>query len=205
MACRREVRGMASNRAQQLAERLHLAVVSAGQPLNGACVAGLIEGFPVAISWGKRQNRSSVLFLVRFRKNSLRLSPGVFAERIAGSTEVLGAMERKKLSGAEIKALGVGPDSVLFFWDYTLRAPQPGAVAAVARRLVELVKTQAEQVLNQCEVCGRSGVGELFSVSQVLMSVCSGCRERMGEEDRRAVETYEALPANPMLGTMAGA
>jgi hypothetical protein len=196
---------MASNRAQQLADLLKVAVVSGGQPLNGACVAGPIDGFPVAVSWGKRQNQSSVLFLVRFRKNTLRLSPDAFCERVAGSTEVLGAMERKKLSGAESKALSVGPDSLLFFWDYSLRAPRPEAVAAVARLLVGLVKGQAEHVQGQCEVCGRSGVGELYSVSQVLISVCAVCRERMGEEDRRAMEAYEALPANPLLGTAAGA
>ena len=196
---------MASNQARQLAELLSLAVVPSGRPLHGSCAAGLIEGYPVAIAWGKRMKQSCVVFLVRFRKGSLKVPAGVLRDQIAASSEVLRAMERKKLSGAEDKALVVGADAVLFFWDYSFRAPKPEAAAPLLRLLLALVKGQTEPVQNECEVCGGRNVGELHSVNNVLISVCSGCRERMGEEDRRALDTYESLPANPVLGTAAGA
>jgi len=196
---------MASNQARQLAELLSLAVVPSGRPLHGSCAAGAIDGYPVAISWGKRLKQSTVAFLVRFRKGSLKVPAGALRDQAAGSAEILRAMERKKLSGAESKALLAGPDTLLFYWDYSFRAPKPEAAAALLRLLLGLVRGQALAVQNDCEVCGGRGLGELHSVGQALISVCSGCRERMGEEDRRATEAYDALPANPLLGTAAGA
>ena len=72
------------------------------------------------------------------------------------------------------------------------------------RSLITLVKEAAAPVGSDCEICGGGGTGELGMVGRALTSICVGCRERMGEEDRRRVEEYEGLSANPLLGTLAG-
>jgi hypothetical protein len=195
---------MASKNLTQLAQILHLPVVEKGGPIGNACVSGAIDGFPIAIAWANRQKQSSVAFLLRWRKGSLSLPAEVFTERVAGSPEALNAMGRKKISGAEKGAIAAVEDGLVYFWDYSFRGPAPETVAAVLRALLALVKASAAPVGNDCEVCGSARTGELCSVGGALMSVCSGCRQRMEEEDRRAVEEYAMRPANPMLGTVAG-
>ncbi len=195
---------MAAKNLTQLAQALHLPVLEKDGPLGGACVSGAIDGFPVAVAWSRRRKQTTVAFLLRYRKGSLSLPAATFAERVASAPDVLNAMARKKISGAEKKAMAAAEDGLVYYWDYSFRAPAPDAVAAVLRRLVALVKASAAPVGSDCEVCGSARTGDLCSVSGALMSVCSGCRQRMEEEDRRAAEEYAMRPANPVLGTAAG-
>ncbi|HEU4403089.1 MAG TPA: hypothetical protein VFT43_13395 [Candidatus Polarisedimenticolia bacterium] len=195
---------MAAKNVAALAQMLNLSITSKGGPLGPAGAAGSIEGYPVAVAWGARQKQSSLVVLVRFRKESLKAAPGDLAETVATSPEILAATGRRKISGAERQALAVGPDALVYYWDYSLRAPKPEAAAALVRALLALVKGMAAPVGSDCEICGGARTAELFSVNGALIGVCSGCRQRMGEEDRRAAEEYAGRPSNPLLGTAAG-
>ncbi len=208
---------MAAKNPAQLAGLLNLSSMDKGGPLGAACALGAIDGYPVAVAWNRRakpgavgvrhdgtQGRPTVTFLVRFKKGTLSVPPAEFGGKIATSSRLLGAMERTPSAGSGKNAVTVAPDAVFFYWDYTLRAPKPEAAAGVLRALVDIVKASAAPVGDDCEVCGSTRTGELGTINRALVSVCAGCRERMGEEDRRAIEAYESRASNPLLGTAAG-
>ncbi len=195
----------AKNQAAELAQSANLILMEKDGPLRGACAVGSIEGTPVAAGWGQRDKQSTVIFLVRFKKGSLSVPPEVLKERLATAPEMLQAMDKKKLSGGETKALSVAADGVVLFWDFTFRAPKPDAVLRVLRAAVAIVRAVAAPVGEDCEICGSTRVAELCSVNGSLAAVCSGCRERAGDEDRRAIEAYEAKSSNPAMGTLFGA
>jgi hypothetical protein len=196
---------MAAKNPARLAEILGLAVMPKGGPLGSDCVTGAIEGHPVAVGWTKRGNQATVAFLIRFKTGSLAMPADAFQERLATAPEVLAAMQKKKLSAAERKKLLVGKDGLLLHWDYSLRAPAPEVVAATLRALLGVLRGQAAPVGDDCEICGGTRSGGLHSVKAELVSICPGCRERLGEEDRRALEAYAGRSANPVLGLLFGA
>jgi len=195
---------MASKNYEELAQIMSLTPMTQGTPFKKACAAGLFDGYPVAIAWGARQKQASLMILVRFKKGSLKVAPALLAERLATSAPILAAMEKKKLGGAERKAIAAATDGILFHWDYSFRPPKPEQAAALVRALIGAIKEIASPIEAACEVCGTTSMAELCSVNHTLLNVCSGCRQRMGEEDRRALEEYEGRPSNPLLGTAAG-
>ena len=194
---------MAAKNPVRLAEILNLKSLEKGGPLGAACAIGLIDGFPIAVAWTRRQKQPSVGFLLRFRSGTLKIDPQALGERLAASNDLLTALGKKPGSNLKLN-LTLTQDSLLFFWDYALVAPKPEPVAKVLATLLAAVRDQAQPIGSDCEVCNGRSVGELGCVSGALISVCSGCRERMWEEDRRASEEYAARPSNPMLGTAAG-
>jgi hypothetical protein len=208
---------MGQTQAAQLAEQMSLTTTVTGSPLGAVCAIGALEGFPVAIAWNKRlkagaagspgngkTGRSTVTFLIRFKKGTLQVPVQTLAGQISANQEILQAMEIKDKRGARRLSMTAGPDSFRFHWDYSFRAPKAAGAATVLRALIGIFRGVATPVGNDCEVCGGTRTGELGSVNGVLISVCAGCRERMGEEDRRKIEAYEALTANPLLGTLFG-
>jgi len=170
---------MGTKRARQLAGLLNLPVLPKSGPLLDASVTGPLDGYPIAVAWNQRQRQSTVTFLVRFKKGSLKVPPAELRERILSSPEILRAMDRTSISGSEKKALTVASDGILVYWDYAFRAPAPEAAASVLRILVTLIKDAATPVGSDCEVCGSAGAGELGMVGRALTSICAGCRERM--------------------------
>ncbi len=209
---------MSKTQAAQLAELMSLTTTSAGSPLGAICATGALEGFPVAVAWNRRlkpgaagypgngkTGRPTVTFLIRFKAKTLKVPVETLAGQISSRPEILAAMGIKDKSGAKRMSMTTGPDSFLFHWDYSFRAPKPDAVATVLRTLIGMLRETATPIGSDCEVCGGTRTGELGSVNGVLISVCAGCRERMGEEDRRKLEAYEAITANPLMGTLAGA
>jgi hypothetical protein len=196
---------MASKNLAHLAETLQMSVMEKGGPFGAPCAVGTLDGYPVAVAWTRRNNQSTVGFLVRCKKGSFSITPQAIGDKMKGSPELLVALGVKKTGGKSRKnALTIAGDGVVLFWDYSLFGPKPEVVAGVARALASIVKGAAQPVGTDCEVCGGHGAGELGSVSGALKSVCAGCRERMGEEDRRAMEEYAAREPNPMAGTLAG-
>lgn len=193
---------MAQKNHVRLAELLNLIPMTKGGPF-GPSATGAIDGFPVGAAWTSINRVSVVALLVRFRSGSLTVSADALKQEIAASPEILQAIGKKKLGGAEMKMMSADEGSLTFFWQYSLRAPKPEAVAGLLRLLLKAVAGRAKPIGDTCEKCSR-GAGELFCVNGVPSVLCAACREQMGEEDRRRVEAYGALPSNPGLGTLAG-
>jgi hypothetical protein len=193
---------MATKLTSRLAEILGLSTVGKGGPFGPSAV-GAIEGFPVGAAWANVNRVSVVALLIRYRKGSLTVTVDALKQEIAASPEVLKAIGRKKLTGAEIKMMSAGEGALTFFWQYSLRAPKPEAAAELVRVILKLIAARAKPVGGTCEACERSS-GELFCVDGVPNILCAACRERAGEEDRRLAEAYEAQTSNPGLGTLGG-
>lgn len=195
---------MGKKNAARLAEILRLSTITNG-PFRGAGVAGVIDGYPVAAAWTQREKRSTVGFLVRFKKGSLQASASDFASRITAAPDLREALGPKTSAGKKrAAALTIATNGILFYWDYAFLAHKPEVVARILGALVSAIKGQAAPVGTDCEVCGSAHSGDICSGQGTLSSVCAGCRQRMEEEDRRKVEEYEARESNPLLGTAAG-
>jgi hypothetical protein len=186
----------------RLAELAHLIPMDKGGPF-GPSAAGSIDGFPVGIAWTNVNKVAVVAILIRFRKGSLTTPADAFKKEIAASPDILAAIGRKKLGGAEAKLLSVTPDSLAFYWQFSLRSPKPEAVHDLLRVLLRTVAERAKPVGAKCEACDTM-TGDLFCVNGIPSVLCAACRERAGEEDRRKAEAYAAQPSNPGLGTLAG-
>jgi len=194
---------MSSNQ-KKVAELLHITSMEKGAGFGGSAAVGLLDGYPAAISWTKTDNQPMVAIMIRFRKDSLRTSPEIIKEQISHSTEILAATGKKSLNSGELKSLVTGVDYLHFQWHYTLKAPKPEQVATVTQLLLKIIKNDgAEPIGTKCEECS-SNSGELYSIGGIPLSVCSGCRERMAEEDRRLIEEYQAKESAIVPGIIAG-
>jgi len=195
---------MANKLLTQLAQGLQWTYVeTTGGTFGGCAAVGILDSHPVAVSWMKIGNQTALRTIVRFQKGSLAVTPQALAEDIATSAELLAAIGRKKLAGSERKALIADNEAVLFVQTISFRGLKPEAATAALKALVGIVARRAKPVGAGCETCGGSS-GELYLVDTFPRRICAGCRERMGEEDRRKIDDYAALPSNPMMGTVAG-
>lgn len=195
---------MANKLLTQLAQELKLTCLGpTGGTFGGVATVGILDGHPVAISWIKIGNQASLQTIVRFQTGSLGVTPQALAEEVASSSELLAAMGRRKLSGAERKKLIADDGALLFVQIVNFRGLKPEPAAATIRCLVSLIARRAKPVGPGCETCSASG-GDLYLVDTFPKRICAGCRERMGEEDRRRIDDYAALPSNPGMGTIAG-
>jgi hypothetical protein len=192
-----------ADKVARLAELAHLSVVAQGGVLGAACAAGPIDGYPVAAAWTRRQKKSTLACLVRFAAGSAKLDNEALKARLEAAPPLLEAMGKKPDRPARLE-LRIAKDGVLLYWDFQFAAPKPEQAEAVLRALVGSIKDVAAPVGGACDVCGGRGGGELGCMGGALVSICSGCRERIGEEDRRAREEYEARPSRPLAGIAAG-
>ena len=115
---------MANDLGAKLAAHLGLTAVATTGPFRGGSAVGAIEGYPVVAGVGKKGSTNGVLVHVRWKKDSLTITPEQLKERFGTSPEVLAAMEKKSLSSGQVKSLlTVEPDGASLFWTYSMRQP----------------------------------------------------------------------------------
>lgn len=195
---------MASKAQQQtFAEIVGITSMDKAGPFEGSAAVGIMDGYIVAVSWTTFDKKAGIGFMIRFRKGSLKLESNTLREKIIGSDELLQMMDKKSLSGAEKDTLTITEDTVLFAWQYSFRAPAAETAAKVARLLVKIIAEHTSPPGSDCQMCEKYR-GDLYCIDGLPMLVCAGCRESMGEDDRKAIDAYEALPSNPVAGLIAG-
>lgn len=188
----------------ELASEAGLRATSATGPFQGGCAVGAIDGFPVDVGGDRRNETNGILFYVRFKAESLSVTGDELRERIATSPDMLAAMAKNSLSGAEKKALTVGADSVGVLWQYSLRTPSAERTARALRAIVATVKAAAQPVGADCEVCG-DRAGDLYLVNgRDLRRLCVGDLRKMEAADDTLAEAYRALPSRPLTGLLFG-
>jgi hypothetical protein len=197
---------VAKNFGAELARQIGLATLATMAPFRGGCAVGAIEGYPVVAGLAKRANANGVLVHVRWKKDSLTITPDALKERFGTSPEILGAMEKKSLSNAQLKSLlTVEADGASLFWTYAMRTPSVERVGQVVRSLVTLASSNAQPVGDYCEACD-ARAGDLYLVNGIdLRRLCASDRQRAEAADNDAIEAYRALKSRPLVGLLFGA
>jgi len=146
-----------------------------------------------------------VLVHVRWKKDSLTITPEQLKERIGTSPEILAAMEKKSLSSAQLKSLlTVAADGVSVFWVHGMRPLSVERVGRVVRSLVALSSSSAQPVGDYCEACD-ARAGDLYLVNGIdLRRLCTSDRQRAEAADNALVEAYRALKSRPLVGLLFG-
>ncbi len=194
---------MSAKNVASLAQSLKLNTLQKGGPFPSPTAIGTMEGFPVAAAWTKVGAQNAVAILVRFKAGSLRTDAASLTEQIASSPDLLAALSKPKLSGAERRSIKIDEDTLRMDLPWSFKAPAPETVAAALRALHGTLSKSASPVGTACESCNGSS-GELYCVDGMPRSICAGCRERDGAEGRRQAELYAAQSSNPLIGTVAG-
>lgn len=194
---------MSTDNVARLAETLKLTRLAKGDTSFGAAAVGMMDGFPVLASWTRVNRTNALVFLVRFRKGTLRTGTDLLEERVATSPELLSAISKSKLPSADRKSIRAGEDCLRLDLHWSLKAPAAETAAAALRVLQRIVADSAEPIGSTCEECGGTS-GELYCVNSLPTSICASCREREGEEGRRRAEAYANMSPNVMMGTAAG-
>jgi hypothetical protein len=189
----------------ELAAQIGLNSLVATGPFRGGCAVGAIDGYPLVAGVGKRANANGVLVYVRWKKDSLTITPEQLKERLGTSPDILAAMEKKSLSSAQLKSvLTVEADGVALFWTYAMRPPSVERVGRVVRSLVQIASSSAQPVGDYCEACD-ARAGDLYLVNGIdLRRLCTSDRQRAEAADNALVEAYRALKSRPLVGLLFG-
>jgi len=194
--------------AAELANRAGLSLVKAKGPFGGptgeGCAVGSIDGFPVVAGLTKVGNNKAVLLLVRMVGGSLTLSPEQLRARVEHDPQLLAAMDKKELSGAERKASTFAGDGVLLTWFYRFRAPGADKVADGLRALVAAVKTVARPPERDCEACGQRDGDLYLSNGNYVQRLCTADLQRAQAGDDARIAAYRALVSRPLVGLLFG-
>lgn len=194
---------MSSKNTASLAQALGLTTIEKGGPFQGPSAVGMMKGYPVAASWTRVGQTSAVAILIRFKPGTLGTDAAALTERIATAPELLAAMSKKQLSGAERRSLVIGDDALRFDVPWSLKAPSPETIAGVVRAMHGILSGVSQPVGTACESCNGSS-GELYCVDGLPRSICASCRESASEEGRRMAEQYAGRSANVTMGTVTG-
>jgi len=196
---------MANDLGAKLAAHLGLTAVATTGPFRGGSAVGAIEGYPVVAGVGKKGSTNGVLVHVRWKKDSLTITPEQLKERFGTSPEVLAAMEKKSLSSGQVKSLlTVEPDGASLFWTYSMRQPSVERIGQMVRSLVALAKTNAQPVGDYCETCDTRD-GDLYLVDGIdVRRLCTSDRQRAEAADTAVVDAYRALESRPLVGLLFG-
>jgi hypothetical protein len=196
---------MAKDLGAELAGQIGLTRFATTAAFRGGCAVGAIEGYPVVAGLGKRGNANGVLVRIRWKKNSLTITPEQLTERFGASPEILAAMEKKSLSRAQLKTLlTVEADGATMFWVYAMRPPSVERCGRVVRSLVALASSSAQPVGDYCEACD-ARAGDLYLVDGIdARRLCTSDRQRAEAADNAAAEAYRALKPRPLVGLLFG-
>jgi len=166
--------------------------------------AGTLQGFLVAASWTRRGNQAGVYCLVRFKPDSWTGGPEALRTAASESRELMEALNKKKVPGALLKGLELGPDGFLLFWPYSFFTPKPDRVLAILRALTALAARYAQPIGGTCEDCGTQSGVQTMLADWIPVSVCRGCQLRQDAEAQQEEEAYARLEPNPVLGITYG-
>jgi len=195
---------MATKQGRELAGLLDLEYLEAGGPFGGTAALGTSGGFPLAAEWCKREKQSTVAFLVRFRKGTLKRPQDIALQELLSDADLLKAVDQKKFSSAERKAAKVLDDRVLLFWDYSFKAPSAEKVAGVARRLSAWVSERAESPGGACDLCTASSGAALSTLDGDPTLVCPSCGERIEADNQAKQREWDAVEPAVVTGLLAG-
>jgi len=195
---------MATKQGKELAGLLGLEYLEAGGPFGGTAALGAVAGFPVAVEWCKRDKQSSVGFLVRFRKGTLKSPPDIALQELLADAPLLEAVGQKKFSSKERKAAKVLGDRVLLFWDYSFKAPSAEKVAGAVRRLAAWTAERAEAPGGACDLCDAASGAALCALDGDPTLICPSCDQRIEAENQMKQREWDAVEPAVVTGLLAG-
>ena len=164
-------------------------------------VIGSRGGYIVAIGPGKDGNQSSVKIMLRYPNNT-----GGDAVRTAlqNSNPLAVALETDAVSDKHLKKVTIGPDALLWKWEYSFGKPKPEKIAALANALVDSIKGFVPDFQGKCEQCRSASVTEVMLMNNIPVFYCAACQFKVQGEVDQSARAYEQTESNLFLGLMYG-
>jgi hypothetical protein len=165
-----------------------------GQGLWGGKAGSLIgtkDNYLVAVGMTQVNRSAALVILLRFQKSA--------------QPEILkGLVEQNATLKKQGKLAQVGPDFLRWQWTYSFSKPKLEDAAQLLATLVESLKGAVTPFANRCENCQGSSSAELMLMNGLPVYYCSGCREKVRQEQDQAALQYEAIEPNYPNGLFLG-
>ncbi len=196
---------MEGTHGEALAGLMGLTYMEKGGPFLGRGAVGEKQGFPLAVDWTKRKRQQCVAFIVSFRKGTLNGLPEAVLADLLLDKALLEAMGKKKVPQGGAKASVAKENRITLYWDYSLRAPKPEAVAAAAEAIVRFMGGHSDPVGEGCSLCGSSSGGMLYCLELAPVMLCGSCAEGVRADNMNKERAWDAVEPRLVSGILAGA